>query len=129
MRAKRYNWAKDSAIKGAAKFIQEGSEKAAKLLVKRRLRASMPALEKRVDKAIQECIDETVTVSKKLVTEAARRVEGASDRDLSSISTAAKTGVGLWREALGLSAADQPKVTVSLSMEAMGAEAPVTLDV
>ena len=121
MRATRYAWARTATDK-----VKKRTVKSIKRIVAQRVKEMTPEIMRRADAAIRECVETSVTGARKLVVTATERIEGASDRDLSSISTSLRTGVTVWREALGLGSASEGggNVTIACHSVHMGVEEP-----
>lgn len=118
-RASRQKWAK-----GVAKAVKQGAARAVNRVVREHVAKIAPEIKRRASIAVQECVDASIKGAKRLVTVATERIDGASDRDLSGISTSLRTGVSVWREALGLGSTDQASggVTIACHSVHLGVE-------
>lgn len=102
MRAQRFGW-----DKGLESAIKKGASISVKRIVSKRVKEMSPEIKRRADMAIAECVTASITGAKSLVTKATDSIQGASPRDLSSVATSLRTGVTVWREALGLGSAGE----------------------
>ena len=102
VRASRQKWAR-----GVEKAVKAGAAKAVHRVVRQHVARIKGEIEAQASAAIAECVAASVNGARRLVTVANDRIEGASNRDLSSVSTALRTGVTVWREALGLGSAGE----------------------
>lgn len=96
-RASRLGWSKLTA--GIA---ERAAKRAVQTLVKEEVARIKPGAKQALSSAIQECLDESISAAKEVVTQAKKRASGCEDKDFNSIASGLEKGVNIWRLTHGL---------------------------